>query len=202
MKPLLIVSILFSILFIFILEANANSARGTTKRSASNLRKRPPPISRTKNKPFNTRRRVRPASNLKSYADDSWCEDEPDGPINFHEDCGKYYECYEGFVYESECPPEAPIFDVTYFDCMSLDEGAACYWYSEYCPEDSFSPVLVAGSDCSSYYICSNFNAHLTYCAEGLHFNIETSSCDTPANANCDVIVFENKSFEIIYEYL
>ncbi|XP_065571760.1 probable chitinase 10 isoform X2 [Artemia franciscana] len=42
--------------------------------------------------------------------------------------------------------------------------------------------------DCSSYYVCSNNNAFLVKCPDGLVFNPQTESCDYPSAVDCSQI--------------
>ncbi|XP_017761873.1 PREDICTED: cell wall protein 1-like [Eufriesea mexicana] len=56
------------------------------------------------------------------------------------------------------------------------------------CPTRQVEDVILLRnpSDCSTFYVCANGQAHLMTCSEGLHFNSELRVCDWPERANCE----------------
>lgn len=136
--------------------------------------------------------RIRPSQAVRSYQDDL-CLDNPDKYYPHEEDCNMFYYCDEDFYLAPwTCPPEKPIFDYYFHECMSEEEDGMCYdpndgsWDDE-CPENPYEIAFLTGDTCEDYYICLNGWPMQWFCAPGQHWNQATGYCDTPANAQCDV---------------
>ncbi|XP_011870340.1 PREDICTED: uncharacterized protein LOC105563386 [Vollenhovia emeryi] len=108
--------------------------------------------------------------------------------------CNRYYECVDGEKILLTCPigkhfdwvrevcdwaavvkciRPIPTFDIL------MDDG-----YDSTCaPEGRAFPHE---TDCSAYYLCTNGQTILTYCLEGLHFNMTIQTCDYPEKS-CDL---------------
>lgn len=53
------------------------------------------------------------------------------------------------------------------------------------CPGGNQTGPFPDTTDCNFFYLCSGITAYRVPCPTGLQFNVGTSQCDFPANANC-----------------
>ena len=53
------------------------------------------------------------------------------------------------------------------------------------CPPGSVHDYFADVTNCGNFYHCSDGNAYLQSCKDGLYFNPNTKVCDFPSNVRC-----------------
>jgi hypothetical protein len=108
------------------------------------------------------RKRIRP-STVRNYQDSSLCIDDPEGVFVHQQECGMYWYCFEGELYDEWCPEETPIFDYIDFICAPAEwgecwpdiggDGGGGEW-DDSCPQDPSELAFIRGDGCDDYYVC------------------------------------------------
>ncbi|KAJ8706980.1 hypothetical protein PYW08_011114 [Mythimna loreyi] len=128
-----------------------------------------------------------------------------------HEECEKYYQCYEGEKIERDCQT-GTVFNPAIQECdwpsnvpqcegspgatapppaESAEEPAPIDpdWETlpNGCPADfKIDYLLPSESDCGNYYACDNGELVPMECPPGLHFSVSRQICTWPSEAGCE----------------
>ncbi|CAD7080519.1 unnamed protein product [Hermetia illucens] len=112
------------------------------------------------------------------------------------ESCDKFLQCFNGRLFLQSCP-EGLHWDNNSKTC-NWPEQAQCPLAEGDPNEDEVkcdpdanpneTTFVPHPSDCSKFYMCQFGRKHETKCPEGLHFNVESSQCDYPEFAKCQLI--------------
>ena len=97
-------------------------------------------------------------------------------------DCSKYILCLDGHMHFGHCS-RGLLFDPSIQNC-NLAERVTCGGISSSCLEPN--GLFPNPNQCTSYIKCSNGNAKVEYCRNGMHFSTERKQCLNPCKAQCD----------------
>ncbi|XP_067009509.2 myosin-3 [Anabrus simplex] len=99
-------------------------------------------------------------------------------PVDNH--CDLYMRCTHGQPLVKRCP-QGLHFNALFKHC-DLPENAKCEL-----PCPFLSGMFPVPGKCNKFIRCENGVASTYSCAEGLHFNARTQTCDWPPSAQCDL---------------
>ncbi|XP_042215120.1 acidic mammalian chitinase-like [Homarus americanus] len=110
------------------------------------------------------------------------CTGVPDGHCFPHPDCNKFWECISGASIVMMCAG-GTVWDDTKKSCDWEDDvdTSGCHLWT--CQVDN---IYYPAADCNQYYWCYQGSPHMETCADGLYWNQNIPSCDSPANVNTD----------------
>ncbi|XP_050418453.1 chondroitin proteoglycan-2 [Patella vulgata] len=95
-------------------------------------------------------------------------------------DCNKFLQCSNGVLVEQTCASGLH-WSVQDSRCEQPAD-AGCTTSSETCTNEEFRPH---STDCTKYLQCSNGVLVEQTCASGLHWSVQDSRCEQPADAGC-----------------
>uniref|UniRef100_A0A336K4N7 CSON015615 protein n=1 Tax=Culicoides sonorensis TaxID=179676 RepID=A0A336K4N7_CULSO len=102
--------------------------------------------------------------------------------------CNEYVLCFDGTPVPQTCA-EGLEFDPLIKKCV-LIESSTCEILN--CPEDSDELVFLPNKkDCGSYYICVKGQPVPQSCADGLHWSVANSRCESNETAGCNAQSFK-----------
>ncbi|CAH2049171.1 unnamed protein product, partial [Iphiclides podalirius] len=129
-----------------------------------------------------------------------------------HENCNKFYQCFQGVLVEHKCPNDL-LFNIDVFECDwpenvvcgdrlipdsdedsngDVDGGAGSNGGNcdpsqapAICAAEGSDGVLVANENCNKFYKCSEGVPVALLCPTNLLYNPITEQCDWPKNVEC-----------------
>ncbi|XP_035223247.1 fibrillin-3-like isoform X2 [Stegodyphus dumicola] len=130
---------------------------------------------------------------------------QPDGLFPVEEDCTSFYQCSNGRAHLVRCPSGLH-FSSEYKVCehpceAKCDERIDCTspttsnsiasTISTTMSPNCLQPngLFPVPGDCTSFYQCANGHSHLVKCPSGLHFCLESQTCEHPCEAKCDTTI-------------
>lgn len=108
-------------------------------------------------------------------------------------DCSKYILCLDGLMHFGQCS-RGLLFNPSIQNC-DLAERVTCGGISSLCLEPN--GLFSNPEQCASYIKCSDGNANIEYCPNGMHFSAYKRQCLDPCKAQCDPSYSKKNSVNI-----